>query len=272
MLHGTIIIYLINIFHTVSKYSITIFKDVSSVKKIVKMVPLALMSLIITTLSFYAVSILTRQYAMVSAGIIDTPVLIIDAGHGGADGGAVAADGTTESVINLEICLKMRDICALFGIDPVLTRETEDIDYPQSADTISKMKKADTRARCDLINSFDNAVLISIHQNKFPSSKASGLQALYAKTDGSAAFADIIRNGSVKQLGEDNVRVSAKIKDSVYLMNNISCTAVLVECGFISNSGDLNNLENSNYKTKLAYVFISSYLEYNSTVKSGNYA
>ena len=108
------------------------------------------------------------------------PVLIIDPGHGGADGGAVANDGSIESVINLEVSLKMEALCGLLGYECMMTRDSETLDYPDDAKTIRAKKLADQKNRLQLVNSQPNAVMISIHQNIYSTSSPSGAQALYA--------------------------------------------------------------------------------------------
>lgn len=110
----------------------------------------------------------------VSAGSARETVLIIDAGHGGEDGGAVTADGVPESGINLGIAKKLEALCGLFGVDSVMTRESQEISYPDTAGTTAQRKSADQKARVELINSQEDAVLVSIHQNFFP-----GLAALW---------------------------------------------------------------------------------------------
>ena len=102
------------------------------------------------------------------------PVLILDPGHGGADGGAVAPDGTPESTLNLAISLRVRDLCTFLGIDTVITRETEELDYPAEVKTIAAMKKWDTRRRVEIAESIDSPVFMSIHQNMYPSSVPRG--------------------------------------------------------------------------------------------------
>lgn len=104
-------------------------------------------------------------------------VLILDAGHGGEDGGAVAPNGTVEADINLQIALRARAIAEMTGIEVVMTRDSPDIAYPDNATTIGERKKADQHQRAELIRKTDNAVLISIHQNCYPDCKPSGRQA-----------------------------------------------------------------------------------------------
>ena len=105
-------------------------------------------------------------------------VLILDAGHGGEDGGAVAPNGTVEADINLQIALRARAIAEMTGIEVVMTRDSPDIAYPDNATTIGERKKADQHQRAELIRKTDNAVLISIHQNCYPDCKPSGAQVL----------------------------------------------------------------------------------------------
>ena len=121
----------------------------------------------------------TRSVSAQAAG--SPPVLILDPGHGGADGGAVAPDGTAESALNLSVALRVRDLCAFFGVDTVMTRDTEEITYPSEAKTIAAMKKWDTRRRVEIAESVDSPVFLSIHQNIYPSSGPHGSQVLYAQ-------------------------------------------------------------------------------------------
>ena len=127
-------------------------------------------------------------------------VLILDAGHGGEDGGAVAPNGTVEADINLQIALRARAIAEMTGIEVVMTRDSPDITYPDNATTIAERKKADQHQRAKLIRKTDNAVLISIHQNCYPDCKPSGAQVLYAASDGSEALGTQIHDNLVAYL------------------------------------------------------------------------
>ncbi len=190
------------------------------------------------------------------------PLLIIDPGHGGEDGGAVGADGSKESEINLAVALKMDALCGFLGVESVMTRYSESLDYPKSATTIRAKKIADQKARIELINSTPNAVLISVHQNTYPSAKPSGGQALYGKVEGSQALAELIQSNITLSIDADNTRAAAKISDDIYLMKKAECPAVLVECGFMSNPTELELLKTEEYQTKLAAVFVASYTQF----------
>ena len=183
----------------------------------------------------------------VSAGSARETVLIIDAGHGGEDGGAVTADGVPESGINLGIAKKLEALCGLFGVDSVMTRESQEISYPDTAGTTAQRKSADQKARVELINSQEDAVLVSIHQNFFPDSRPFGCQVLYGKTDGSRELAELAHS----MLTED-----------IYLMRAAKCTAILVECGFLSNTAEAALLQTEAYQLKISALLLASYLQY----------
>ena len=206
----------------------------------------------------------TEPEEAVSVFSAEGPVLIIDAGHGGADGGAVAEDGTVESSINLAIAQKLELLSGLFGVETVMTRESEDIAYPDEADTIAKMKRADQNARVNLINSIPDGVLISIHQNYYPDSRPSGAQVLYAATDGSQELGEIAHTAITASLCPDSRRVAAPVSSEIYLMRSVHCPAILVECGFISNAEELLKLKNSVYQNEIAALLLTSYLQYES--------
>lgn len=191
-----------------------------------------------------------------------TPMLVIDAGHGGEDGGAVSLSGVHESVINLDIALKMAALSDLTGIKYTLTRDSEEISYPETAKTIASRKKYDQKRRVALINETENAVLISVHQNCYPHKSPNGPQAFYAKGEGSDVLAELIQGTLNATLSPSNRRIASPVASNIYLYKNVKCTAVLVECGFISNPEESKLLESESYRLKVAAVLTSAYLQY----------
>lgn len=189
-------------------------------------------------------------------------VLVIDAGHGGADGGASTASGVLESGINLDISLKVQSIAGLFGTETVMTRESEDIAYPPEADSIRKKKSFDQNSRVKMINETENAVLLSIHQNIYPDSRPSGTQVLYASTECSKEFGELTHTNLVELLCPENRRVAAPISNKIYLMKSVSCPAILVECGFLSNPEEAEKLQTEEYQRELAVVLFASFMQY----------
>lgn len=191
-----------------------------------------------------------------------SPVLIVDAGHGGEDGGAVAPDGTMESDINLDIALRLEELARFWGVDTRMTRRTESIDYPASAQTLAAKKKADQNARLELIHGTPGAILISIHQNNYPAASPHGIQVFYGTEPHSDSLAETLQQNLTQALCPENRRVAEPIDEGIYLMRQASCPAVLVECGFLSNPDELEKLESDSYRMELAAVMLASFMQY----------
>lgn len=198
----------------------------------------------------------------VSAGAAQGTVLIIDAGHGGEDGGAVTSDGVPESGINLGIAQKLEALCGLFGVDCVMTRDSQELDYPDTAKTTAQRKSADQKARAELINSQEDAVLVSIHQNFYPDSRPFGCQVLYGKAEGSRELAELTHGLMTTALCPTSRRVAAPISEDIYLMRSAKCTSILVECGFLSNAAEAALLQTEAYQLKISALLLASYLQY----------
>jgi N-acetylmuramoyl-L-alanine amidase len=182
------------------------------------------------------------------------PTVIIDAGHGGFDGGAVAADGTNEKDINLEIALKLQQFLTLAGFDTVMVRTT-DCSVDSGGDTIRERKRSDLNNRFALMGQHDGAVYLCIHQNKYSGSSVKGAQVFYTPgNEQSKRLAGDIQNAIAEKLQTDNKRKIKQCDSSVYIIHNAPTTAVLVECGFISNQTDLHNLKDQSYQSKLAFT------------------
>lgn len=191
--------------------------------------------------------------------------IVIDAGHGGEDGGAVSCTGVLESQINLEIALRLEDLMHLLGIDTVMIRTTDCSIYTQG-DTIASKKVSDLKERVRITNATENAILISIHQNQFAESRYSGAQVFYAPTNDSDALAKTLQSAFIQTLNPGSRRQSKKA-DGIYLMQHIECTGILVECGFLSNPAEEAKLRDAQYQQKICSVIssvCSQYLHRNS--------
>lgn len=188
--------------------------------------------------------------------------LILDAGHGGEDGGAVSVTGTPESGINLAIVLDIRDILGLYGAAPILLREEDISLHDSGAVTLREKKVSDLKNRVAAIQAVEGATLVSIHQNSYPNGRYHGAQVFYAPTDGSSELARQVQGAIRGALQPDNSREVKKIPDTVYLMNHIGCPAVLVECGFLTNSAEETLLRDESYQRKLAAVIASAWLTF----------
>ncbi len=186
---------------------------------------------------------------------------VIDPGHGGEDGGAVSNSGIIESSLNLEISKKLKLTFCLFGIEPVILRETDISLHGKGADTIRKKKISDLKNRVATINAVPNAFLISIHQNSFTDSRYSGAQVFYKDNQGEV-FAEFLRDSLRTHLDPNNNRDIKKAPRDIYVLSNINCPAVLVECGFLTNARELERLQNPIYQQKLALIIALSYINY----------
>lgn len=192
------------------------------------------------------------------SGSIGTPItLIIDAGHGGEDGGALSDSGVRECDLNLSVALRAEQLSALVGICPVMVRRTDISVHDEGCVSISEKKSSDLRNRVKLVEETPGAVLLSIHQNHFSQSKYYGAQVFYASTAGSDILADVMQDDLKSVLDHGNHRKPKK-SDKVYLMDHIRCPGVLVECGFLSNGPECEKLQQSDYQKKLTLAILRS--------------
>lgn len=202
-----------------------------------------------------------RAISVFSEKNVNSVTVVIDAGHGGIDGGAVSCTGVYESRINLEIAQTLDDLMHLLGIHTVMIRET-DRSIHTEGDSIARKKVSDIRNRVSIVNSTPNALLISIHQNNFSDSQYKGAQVFYNDQEGSLVLANELQEGLIKYLNPQNKRQTKKI-NGVYLMEHINCAGVLIECGFLSNPQEEYLLRDHGYQQKLSGVIatvISQYL------------
>lgn len=188
------------------------------------------------------------------------PVVVIDPGHGGMDGGTTSCTGVSESKINLEISLRLNDLLGLLGYDTVMTR-TEDVSLNTQGDTVRAQKQSDLKNRVLAVNDLENAILLSIHQNHFPQSQYSGPQVFYAPDSQSQALAEQMQSKLNSSVAPNSSRTCKKA-DGVYLMEHIDTTGVLVECGFLSNPTEEAKLQQAEYQKKLCSVIAATMANY----------
>jgi N-acetylmuramoyl-L-alanine amidase len=182
------------------------------------------------------------------------PVIIVDAGHGGADGGAVGADGTVEKDINLAIALRLSGILRAWGYEVIMTREDDRSVHSPEATTLRGQKASDLHNRTDLVNSTPGAVLVSIHQNKFHGTTEHGTQVFYSPNNPeSQALAQAIQQRACELLQPDNRRKIKKAGSNIYLLYYAQAPAVMVECGFLSNVSERERLKDPDYQGQIAF-------------------
>lgn len=205
--------------------------------------------ILVVVLLFSAV----KRYVPVIATPVTNRTVIIDAGHGGGDPGAIGMSGTLEKYINLSIALNLQKLIEQSGGNVLMTR-TED-------EMIGNNKKDDMKARKKLREENSGDIFISIHLNSFPQSSCKGAQTFYADNEESKSLAEKIQKNMVKYLDEDNSRIAKKLTD-VYLLKKVNIPSVIVECGFLSNSKEEKLLMDDEYQEKIAFSIYLGISEY----------
>ena len=185
---------------------------------------------------------------------------VIDAGHGGVDGGATSCTGVLESQINLQIAWKLNDLCRLLGYQTRMIR-TGDVSVYTAGNTIAAKKASDLRQRVAMVNETEGGILISIHQNNFSDGRYDGPQVLYAETPGSRELAEIIQSMLTDTLKPNNRR-QIKEGSGIYLMQHIQKPGILIECGFLSNPEEEAKLRTSHYQNYICCAIVAGLSQY----------
>ncbi len=204
------------------------------------------------------------QHIPVAATVtVAKTTIIIDAGHGGFDGGAEAQDGTPEKDINLMIATRLSELLKLHGYEVIMTRTTDTGTEIDSSASIAERKKSDMNERLRIINENEDAVFVSIHLNKFTTSSANGAQVFYsANHPDSMILGQSVQQTVRNLLQPDNERTIKKGTKSTYLLYNAKIPAIIVECGFLSNSRELELLKTEEYQSKMAFAVFCGIEEY----------
>ena len=204
-----------------------------------------------------------EEIISVIAPIYTKPTIIIDAGHGGFDGGATASDGTIEKDINLQISQKLSELLRFYGCEVITTRDSDTGTEDDDSLAIAKRKKSDLSNRLKLMKDNPDAIYVSIHLNKFTTSAASGAQVFYTKNyKESHTLANCVQSSIKNLIQPENNRVVKQGTDSTYLLKNAAVPTIIVECGFLSNKRDLENLKNTDYQTQMAFAIVSGIMEF----------
>ncbi len=196
----------------------------------------------------------------------DAPVgytIVIDAGHGGEDGGASGVNGALEKDLNFAIALTMKELFEEKGYTVFLTRKEDKLLYTEAQNVYGQRKLYDLKNRLDMATKADNPILISIHMNKFSQAKYSGLQVYYSQNHaGSRRLAEMIQGRVKKDLQPYNNRQIKSAGSSIYLLNRATMPAVLVECGFLSNPQECEKLSQKEYQRELSFSMVCAMIEY----------
>lgn len=223
--------------------------------KIIKLKNLLIALALITASILCSVGIV----AVVESKAIPRPkyTIVIDAGHGGRDDGSTGVTGVKESDINLKIAKTLKVYLETLGIKVVLTRADGNGLYDANA---TNFKASDMAKRIEIIDNAKADMVISIHCNSYKNSSESGAQAFYQEDDENGKkFAEDIQSQLINQL--NGARNSAN-KGDFYILKESKTTAVLVECGFLSNPNEEKLLNSANYQNKVAYAIMCGVVKY----------
>lgn len=226
---------------------------------------LCVLGVIIVLFSVYSVKLVHDKAVDSPLATLEKnyPPIIIDAGHGGVDGGAVASDGTVEKDINLEISLKLDELLRAFGFKTIMIRNKDISIHNPEANSIRQKKVSDIHNRFKIIEENPNAVFISIHQNKFQQSQYYGTQVFYSPNNiKSNILAESIQESVKTLLQKENDRKCKKSGTEIYLLYHAKSPSVMVECGFLSNHKELGRLKDSEYQKQLAVSIFDGLLNY----------
>lgn len=226
-----------------------------------KFVPYLIIITVVTGVVFAGSSL--KNYSAVPSVSKSNPVIILDAGHGGIDGGAVAADGTAEKNLNLDIVLKMQAYLEKLGYKIILTRNEDVSIHSSDAQTTREKKVSDLHNRLEIINANPDSIFVSVHQNYYPQSKYSGTQVFYSVNNPqSEKLALSVQNSVVESLQPDNTRKIKQSGNTIFLLSNSAVPSVLVECGFLSNPAETEKLKNENYRMQMAEYICKGIINY----------
>lgn len=189
--------------------------------------------------------------------------VVLDAGHGGEDGGAVGQNGILEKDLNLTLTDLIADALRKKGVSVVLTRTEDILLYDRNEDYRGRKKLLDLAARLKVVRSTENALFVSIHMNSFPQTQYRGLQVYYSQNHpDSAVLAEKIQTAVRKDLQPENTRKTKAASTNIYLLDRIVSPAVLVECGFLSNAEECALLATSDYQKQMATVIADAIADY----------
>ena len=199
---------------------------------------------------------------MVNAVPVSNKVIVIDAGHGNPDGGAVGNTGTIEADINLKIALKLQKVLEESGAVVILTRSDENGIYDNEEESIGKKKVSDIKNRVKIGNKSSADIFVSIHLNKLEQKQYDGWQTFYKKSsDDGKKLAECIQNALNENMDKENNRIAKNI-DNVYIIKNVEIPTTIVECGFLSNYEEEEKLRKEEYQDKLAYGIYIGIMNY----------
>lgn len=213
------------------------------------------------------ISTCSKEIIVQTTGNTKTYKIVVDAGHGAPDGGAVSSDGVEEAGLNLEIAEKLRDALEDEGFLVIMTREDENnIADTDKQKSLREMKSSDLNNRVNIANNSGADIMISIHMNKFEGGSSWGWQTFYSKnSDEGKRLATLVQSSIKKNIDRVNKRVALSI-EGIKIVDKTNIPVIIVECGFLSNTEDLRLLQTEEYQNKIVIGIIDGVKEFYSSL------
>ena len=228
---------------------------------IVKFVAVILTVILISNI-FSGIYVSSEEYKETLSEITEKSTVIIDAGHGGEDCGAIGVSGIYEKDLNLKIAAELGNILSENGFAVVHTRTKDALLYTEEENIYGMRKISDLKNRCKIGAEYPNAIYISIHMNSYKSANCTGLQVYYSQNNNSSmALATCIQQNVKSKLQPDNNR-QIKVGKGIYLLENLSNPAILVECGFLTNPEECEKLSKKEYQKQLSFAIFCGIIDY----------
>ena len=223
--------------------------------------------LVAALLMLFSVSVVGARYERelymnANAAPDEQRLVILDAGHGGEDCGAVGVDGTYEKDLNMQIALEVGAALGEKGYTVIYTRTEDKLLYTEEENIKGIRKISDLKNRCKIANEYPGALFVSIHMNSYSGAKYSGLQVYYSEgDDASRTLAGKIQ-ASVRALVQNENKRTTKSGKGIYVLENTEPVSVLVECGFLTNPEECKKLSEKEYQKQLSSAIVCGIIEY----------
>lgn len=241
-------------------------KPINAIFEVVSVVAFIVLAVAIS-FSLTVNSLASGELAPVSASV-DAPLVIIDAGHGGEDVGAIGVNGVYEKDLNLQFAFTLGEMLLNEGYDVFYTRTQDKLLYTEEENIKGMRKIYDLKNRAQIVNEKMPSMFISIHMNYFSEEKYSGFEVYYRKSDSQSQRLAYDIADEVKHGVDNSNKRTPKEGEDIYLLKNTTCPAVLLECGFISNAKECEKLCQKEYQKQLCFSIVCGMIKYESRLLS----
>ena len=239
------------------------FIYVINIKRTLKILKRLVALLLIISIAIFGARLIEAKYVYANSDQINIgQVIIIDAGHGGEDPGAIGINGKYEKDLNLQIALVIGEELKSRGYTVVYTRTQDKMLYLPEENIKGMRKISDLKNRCKLTEEYENGILVSIHMNSYGASKYSGLQVYYMDGNEESALLATKIQQSVKNSLQPNNKRQIKSGKDMYILEHSNLNAVLIECGFLTNAEECEKLSQKEYQKELSFAIIYGIIEY----------